>query len=110
MNTDTYIANIRNDLLQARKQRDVVKSQTLLSVLNAIDNASAVDVLPDSGVTEVARRELSVEEVKGVIRSEADEIREALEIYKGVDAEQVEELDLKLAVLNEYIKEKSVRN
>ncbi len=103
MNSDTYIANIRNDLLQARKQRDVVKSQTLLSVLNAIDNASAVDVLPDSGVTEVARRELSVEDVRQVIRSEANEIREALEIYRGVDAKQVAELDVKLAVLNEYL-------
>ena len=105
MNSDTYIANIRNDLLQARKQRDVVKSQTLLSVLNAIDNASAVDVLPDSGVTEVARRELSVEDVRQVIRSEANEIREALEIYRGVDAKQVAELDVKLAVLNEYLAE-----
>ena len=105
MNSDTYIANIRNDLLQARKQRDVVKSQTLLSVLNAIDNASAVDALPDSGVTEVARRELSVEDVRRIIRSEADEIREALEIYRGVDTEQVAELDVKLAVLNEYLAE-----
>lgn len=105
MNSDTYIANIRNDLLQARKQRDTVKSQTLLSVLNAIDNASAVDALPDSGVTEVARRELSVEDVRRIIRSEADEIREALEIYRGVDTEQVAELDVKLAVLNEYLAE-----
>lgn len=105
MNSDTYIANIRNDLLQARKQRNVVRSQTLLSVLNAIDNASAVDVLPDSGVTEVARRELSVEDVRQIIRSEADEIREALEIYRGVDTEQVAELDVKLAVLNEYLAE-----
>lgn len=105
MNSDTYIANIRNDLLQARKQRNVVRSQTLLSVLNAIDNASAVDVLPDSGVTEVARRELSVEDVRQIIRSEADEIREALEIYRGVDTEQVAELDVELAVLNEYLAE-----
>ena len=106
MNSDTYIANIRNDLLQARKQRNVVRSQTLLSVLNAIDNASAVDVPLDSDVTEVARKELSVKDVRQIIRSEANEIREALEIYKRVDnAEQVAELDVKLAVLNEYLAE-----
>lgn len=103
MNAGTYIADIRKDLLQARKQRDAIKSQVLLAVLNAIDNASAVDISAHPDVTEVARRELSIEDVQEIIRNEAKEIREALAVYKNIDTEKTSELELKLSALSDYI-------
>lgn len=103
MNADTYIAGIRKDLLQARKQRDAIKSQVLLAVLNAIDNASAVDASANLGATEVARRELSIEDIQEIIRNEAEEIREALAVYKDIDTEKTSELELKLSALSDYI-------
>ncbi|MCA9341749.1 hypothetical protein KC952_04460, partial [Candidatus Saccharibacteria bacterium] len=87
MNTETLVAHIRSDLLAARKERDAVRSQALLSLVNAIDNASAVDTPIVISVTEVARRVLSVEDVKQIIRNEINEMQEALAIYKDIDAE-----------------------
>ena len=103
MNTETLVAHIRSDLLAARKERDAVRSQALLSLVNAIDNASAVDTPIVISVTEVARRVLSVEDVKQIIRNEINEIQEALAIYKDIDAEQTEKLKIKISTLQSYI-------
>ena len=103
MNTETLVAHIRSDLLAARKERDAVRSQALLSLVNAIDNASAVDTPIVISVTEVARRVLSVEDVKQIIRNEINEMQEALAIYKDIDAEQTEKLKIKISTLQSYI-------
>ncbi len=103
MNTETLVAHIRSDLLAARKERDAVRSQALLSLVNAIDNASAVDTPIVISVTEVARRVLSVEDVKEIIRNEINEMQEALAIYKDIDTEQTEKLEIKISTLQSYI-------
>ena len=103
MNTETLVAHIRSDLLTARKERDAVRSQALLSLVNAIDNASAVDTPIVISVTEVARRVLSVEDVKEIIRNEINEMQEALAIYKDIDTEQTEKLEIKISTLQSYI-------
>lgn len=103
MNTETLVAHIRSDLLTARKERDAVRSQALLSLVNAIDNASAVDTPIVISVTEVARRVLSVEDVKEIIRNEINEMQEALVIYKDIDTEQTEKLEIKISTLQSYI-------
>ena len=103
MNTETLVAHIRSDLLATRKERDAVRSQALLSLVNAIDNASAVDTPIVISVTEVARRVLSVEDVKEIIRNEINEMQEALAIYKDIDAEQTEKLKIKISTLQSYI-------
>ena len=103
MTTETLVANIRSDLLEARKERDVIKSQTLLSLVNAIDNASAVDTPSDTNATEVARRLLTVDDVKEIIKNEINEMQEASETYKDISAEKTEEFATKIAVLKNYI-------
>jgi len=103
MNTEVLVATIRSNLLAARKERDVVKSQALLSLMNAIDNASAVETPSDTNATEVARRELTINDVKEIIKNEVDEMQEASAIYKDINAEKAEELEIKIAVLKSYI-------
>lgn len=103
MNVETLVANIRRDLLVARKERNTVKVQALLSLVNAIDNASAVDVSTHANVTEVARRELSTDDVKRIIKNEINEMQEASAIYKDINAGQAEELEIKISMLKNYI-------
>jgi hypothetical protein len=81
MDAETLVANIRSDLLEARKERDVVKSQALLALVNAIDNASAIDIPDDTDATEVPRRVLTVDDVNEIIRNEINEMQEASAIY-----------------------------
>jgi uncharacterized protein len=45
----------------------------LCSMLGAIDNAEAVEVVQLAGVTEVARRELSEEQIRDLMNTEIDE-------------------------------------
>ena len=103
MNTETLVANIRSDLLEARKQRDVVKSQALLSLVNTIDNASAVNTPIVIGATKVARQVLTVDDVKEIIKNEINEMQEASAIYKNINTEKTEELATKIALLKNYI-------
>lgn len=103
MNVEILVTNIRSDLLKARKERDAVKSQALLSLVNAIDNASAVDIPSDTNATEVARRVLTVDDVREIIKDEINEMQEASAIYKDISAEKTEELVTKIAVLRNYI-------
>lgn len=103
MNAETLVANIRSDLLKARKEQDVVKSQALLSLMNAVDNASAVDTSSVTSATEVARRVLSVDDVKGLIKNEICEMQDASAIYKDINVELTEELQIKIAILKNYI-------
>lgn len=106
VNVDSLIARIRDDLLTARKERDMVKSQALTAVVNAIDNASAVDVPADSNVTEVAPRRLSVDDVKEIIKNEIREMHEASAVYKDINPGQAAELEAKISILETYIETK----
>lgn len=103
MDPEALIANIRSDLLAARKEQNVVKSQALFSLVNAIDNASAVDVPTDSDVTEVARHVLSADEVREIVINEIIEMQEASAMYKDNNPALVEEFKIKIAVLKNYI-------
>ena len=103
MGIEALVANIRSDLLKARKERDGVRSQALLSLVNAIDNASAVDIPSGTNATEVARRVLTVNDVKEIIKNEINEMQEASAIYKAIDAEKAKELEAKISVIRNYI-------
>jgi hypothetical protein len=103
MTVETLIAHIRSDYLAARKERDLLKSQALRLLVNAIDNASAVDVPADSDSTEVARRILSIDDVKEIIKNEISEMQEASAIYRDVNTEQTDELEIKISILKNYI-------
>jgi uncharacterized protein YqeY len=84
---EIWRALLRRSLMTARKQRDTVRVSALRSALGAIDNAETPDAVAIAGLesggiagavagvgaTEVARRELSDEQIRGLVRSEIDE-------------------------------------
>ena len=84
---ETWRTLVRASLLTAHKKRDSIRATALRSVLSAIDNAEtpatvAANGQPSGeiagavtglGATEVPRRELSDEEIRGLVRSEIDE-------------------------------------
>lgn len=86
---------IRNDLKQAMKDRDKVRSGTLRMVLAAIGNA---EVAGDTA------KELSDEETLKVVTKEAKKRREAADAYTEAGrAELAESENAELAVLEAYL-------
>jgi len=89
---------MRTALKSAMKERDKLSVSALRSGLSAIDNAEAIATEPPStsdgdspiagaaiglGVTEAERRELTVDDVRALLRTEVEERREAAEEIEG---------------------------
>jgi uncharacterized protein YqeY len=116
---------LRDALLAARKDRDAARVSALRSALSAIDNAGAVPtatlrsaapVSPDApssgtiahgvvglGAAEVARRELSDEQIRSLLHGEVDE---RLAAAKQIDANHTERaatLRTEAAVLSDLL-------
>jgi uncharacterized protein YqeY len=84
---EIWRALLRRSLTTARKQRDTVRVSALRCALAAIDNAETPDAVAVAGrpsgaiagavaglgATEVARRELSDEQIRSLVRAEIDE-------------------------------------
>ena len=81
---DRWRAELRKRLLVARKNRDALRTSVLRSVLSAVDNAETpggpipqAGAIADSaaglGVAEVARRVLTDDEIRLVVRREIDD-------------------------------------
>jgi uncharacterized protein len=88
---------LRADLTTAIKSRDEVRSSTLRMVLTAITNAE---------VSGKVARELTDEDVLGVLTSEGKKRREAAEAFDGAGrAEQAAKERAELAVLADYLPE-----
>ena len=112
---ETWRTLLRASLLAARKKRDPTRATALRSVLSAIDNAETpadtVQVLGRTngeiagavaglGATEVARRELSDEQIRDLVRSEIDERRSAADQFSAAGhAERAAALHAEVAVL-----------
>ena len=111
---ETWRTLLRASLLAARKKGDSTRATALRSVLSAIDNAETPDTVavqrrPSGaiagavaglGATEVARRELSDEKIRGLVRSEIDERRSAADQFSaGGHAERTAALHAEVAVL-----------
>ena len=89
---DEVRASMRTSLKEAMRGRDTLAVSALRSGLSAIDNAEAVPTEPTSmgtddspiagaavgvGATEAARRELTLDDVRALLRAEVDERRGA---------------------------------
>src|SRR5690242_19901510 len=86
---------IRTDLTASMKARDEVRSSTLRMVLTAITNAE---------VAGKQARELSDEEIVGVLSSEAKKRREAATAFaEGDRPEQAAKETAEAAVIAEYL-------
>jgi uncharacterized protein len=111
---ETWRTLLRASLLAARKKRDATRATALRSVLSAIDNAETpatvqvngnrsgqvAGAVVGLGATEVPRRELSDEQIRGLVRSVIDERRNAAEQFTaGGRAERADALRAEVAVL-----------
>lgn len=111
-------ATMRADLKTALKARDKVTVATLRTALAAIDNAEAVAAVePDAvgsqhiggavvgvGAAEVARRELSPEDIRDIVAAEVAEREATVAQYRRIGQdERAEALLAEVAVLNRYL-------
>ena len=109
---------VRASLLVARKKRDSTRTAALRSVLSAIDNAEAPAAVPAQGqasgeiagavkglgATEVARRELSDEQIRDLVRSEIDERLSAADDFTaGGHTERAATLRAEATVLTDLL-------
>ena len=109
---------LRGDLTAALKARDSVTVAALRSALTALDNAGAVEVPASTvggteriagatagvGSTEIARRVLSENEVKAILRSEIEEHSRAASEYARIGREDIaERLRNEAGVLAAYL-------
>jgi uncharacterized protein len=98
--------DLRDRLRVALRERDRDTTATLRSALAAIDNAEAVPapersttVVIGAGAAEVARRELTEDDVRMVVEAEAEECRSAAAIVRARDPERARGLERQAEVL-----------
>jgi len=111
--TDPTVEQMKHDLLEARKSRDQLSVDALQSALTRITNAEAVavpdfGVLPSLGVgaTEVARQELTSNEVQAIIHDEIAELTQAnASMADQQDHPYAVELGQKITLLSRYVQD-----
>jgi uncharacterized protein YqeY len=99
------------DLKQAMKDRDSSRVTVLRATLGALANAEAVDaptgpisLTAAAGTTEVARRELTEEDVRAVIERERAELLAAADERASLGLpEDADELRAQAAALDSYL-------
>ncbi|MFD4323680.1 hypothetical protein ACFWQC_03545 [Nocardioides sp. NPDC058538] len=111
-------ARLRADLLSARKARDTTATAALRSTLSAIANAEALPVAETAlsgdgpiagaasgvGATEAARRDLTDDDVRGIISAEQTERRAAATDLEAHGAgEKAEQLRAEAELLAKYL-------
>lgn len=114
------ITRLRGDLTAALKAQDRVTVAALRSALTALDNAGAVEaptVRADGsehiagttagvGSTDIARRVLSDDDVRAILRSVADEHSRAASEYARIGRDDLaERMRSEAAVLAAYLSE-----
>ena len=115
---DEWRTRLRDALLSARKDRDATRTSALRSALSAIDNAETPDDVhveaPSSGTiaggvvglgaSEVARRQLSDEQIRELISAEVDErLTAADEFTAGGHPQRATTLRDEAAVLTDLL-------
>jgi uncharacterized protein YqeY len=112
---------LHRDLIVAMKARDAATVAALRVAIAAIDNAEAADIPEGSsdttsahiagaragvGSTEVARRALSIDEVRRILRAQIDErTTQAAEFERGGRTAAAEGLRGEEAALERYLEE-----
>jgi hypothetical protein len=98
-----FITRIRDDFLEARKNHDASAADALRSLISAIDNASAVERPQDLTVTEVARKTLTIADVRAIVIAELAEITGALRQYGDTAPNMTTDLRHKQKVLEKHL-------
>ncbi len=107
MNFDDLRARFSAELASAMQAGATDEVRALRSLMNALDNATAVEVpAARPGIprpTEVPRRELTPDDVDGVLRRERLETEAAAAEYQRLNRlEEAERLGRRLALLGRY--------
>ena len=93
------------DLQEALRSRDGIRVSVLRTTLSALSNAEAVDAsLVAPGVTEVPRRELRDDDIRGIVERERDELRTSADRMRRVGApDRARELVAQARLLDDYL-------
>jgi hypothetical protein len=99
---------MRSDLTLAMKAHDQIRVRVLRSVLSAIGNAEAVEVVGKTGATigygDVARRSLTGQQLTGVLQGEIAEREVAVTEYERVGRpELAETMRWEIEILLSYL-------
>jgi uncharacterized protein YqeY len=106
-------AKLRDALTAARKDRDAIRVAALRSALSAIDNAETpegtqleaqssgtiANAVVGLGSAEVARRDLSDDEIRDLMRAEVEERMTAAAVIETTHTERADNLRAEAAVL-----------
>lgn len=112
MNTQTQEPireRLKIGLKAAMKARQHEVVSVLRSALSAIDNAEAVPldasmVAVVGKLNEVARKELSEEQMRAIVQTEADALKSSIADYQTLGkAEEAEQLQTQWEALNQYL-------
>jgi hypothetical protein len=106
--SQNLIAQLRTNLLEARKARDQLTATTLQALLSAIDNAGAVPVsenINTSGVgsTEAPRRILSAQDIVEIITAEISELKSAINTLDDAKNSYRDELNSRIGILKRFL-------
>lgn len=102
---------IQQDLTAAMKARDQVTTRVLRSLLSAIGNAEAVEMgeepkaaTLDAYSADVARRQLTDDDVARIVVAEIAERREAIDTYLRIDrSDLAEAMEAEIEVLGRFV-------
>lgn len=103
--TNALRNRLEADLRVALKSGDAVRVSVLRTTLSALSNAEAVDVsVVPAGVTEVPRRELGDDDIRGIVERERDELRTTADRMRRVGApDRARELVAQARLLDGYL-------
>jgi uncharacterized protein len=91
---------LQASLADAMRRRDQATTSVLRTTLSAVANAEAVEVPAGTTETELPRRELSEDDIRGVVRAEHDDLAvSAAELRRLGRHDDADELAAKAAVL-----------
>ena len=103
------LSRLRGDLERALRTRDRLEISTLRTIIAAVENAAAVDVEtsaePKLGLGhDQPRRELSDEDVAGVLLSEHNELVDAATRYRDLGlVEETADLERRARIVERYL-------
>lgn len=108
--TPPLLDRMHADLRSARLARDASAAAALRAAVTAVENAAAVDARPASAaaepsfVADVPRQALDDDEVRAVLRDEAEELRESETLYRGIgQTAEADDLAAQREVLARYL-------
>jgi len=89
------LEKIKKDLVEAMKAKDALKMGTIRMILASVHNEE---------IAKGKDKELTDEDIVGVIRKEAKKRREAIEIYESADRPELANKEkAELETINEYL-------